>query len=101
MITAKEARFESLNRKKLNEIIGKLEEEQKKQIESGNLYASISISTDLSEDMRTKIKEELEDLGYSVSILNVNAEYNGALIDPKPWYDTLTIKWGETKDESK
>ena len=101
MITAKEARFESLNRKKLNEIIGKLEEEQKKQIEFGNLYASISISTDFREDMRTKIKEELEDLGYSVSISNVNAEYNGVLIDQRPWYDTLTIKWGENNDESK
>lgn len=102
MITAEHAYREAKYRKKVEEVKKQLEHEIQKSIKAGLFTATIDVNTDVCDEIRTILKEELEVLGYKVLITNVNIEYKNAPVDQRPWYDSITVDFGmgETNGKS-
>jgi hypothetical protein len=95
MISAKEANFESKNRARINEIETCLDDAIQEAVKKGKFRASCTINSGLSQEIREKLKEEIENLGYEISITDVDKEYEGAPYEQRPWYDNIYVSWGE------
>ncbi len=93
MITAKQANFESKNRRTINEIKNELERNILPAIEEGKFDASCPICLDTPDDIRIKLCQELSELGYQVTITDLKQEEANMPIDQRSRYDVVYIKW--------
>lgn len=93
MISAEQARFKANFGKELKNLEAEIDDKIKKSAEKGVFYCCIDISLDTSEEIRTKIMEELKENGYKVSITNYKKTERNAPCDQSHWYDILKITW--------
>lgn len=91
MISADWARFESRNGKIIKDIETELEKAVRKAISQGLFFCSVDIKIDTSTEIRDRIKQDMEDLGYKITI--TDSRNSHAPIDQSNWYDIITLKW--------
>lgn len=93
MISAQVARFESKNLKEVRELEEGIELSIKDAVDKGQFQCSVSISTNVSSEVRKRIKEDLTALGYAVSISDSKASEWGCPVDQMSYYDEIKIDW--------
>lgn len=93
--SADKAYFESLNGAKVKEIEEKIEEEINDAIERGQFECVVCPFTQMSPEVKNRIKEDLTKLGYKVEIEDNDVKYKNAPCDQRPWYDDITINWNK------
>ncbi len=93
IITAKDAKFKSINGKKYVEIEKWIEKAILKTAEEGHCSCNISIDIGTPTEIRERIKSDLSSLGYAVKITDYAAEEKGCPCDQASYYDTIYISW--------
>lgn len=93
--TAEQARFSSINGKKLQEIRSRISEYIEGATKSGKLDCNVSIPISTNSAIRERIIEEMTNLGYDISISDVAKEEKGAPPDQCSYYDVISISWEE------
>ena len=95
IISAKDARFKSLNGKRFYEIEEDIEKAILKAADKGWCTCDVSIDIDTSKEIREKIMTNLTSLGYTVTITDRAAEEIGWRSDQMSCYDEIFINWNE------
>ena len=93
IITAKEAKFKSINGKRYAEIEKWIEKAILKTTEEGRCSCGVSIDIGTPAEIRERIKCNLSSLGYTVKITDYAAEEKGCPCDQASYYDTIYISW--------
>ena len=91
MINAERARFKTKYQKEINEILETIEKNINKAISDGEFVCKISISVDTAQPVRDEIEEQMEKLGYKITIPQKTV-YIGQC-DQTPWYDDVIVSW--------
>lgn len=92
---ADKAYFESRNGAKVKEIEKRIEEEINAAIERGQFECRVCPFTQMLQEVKNRIEEDLTKLGYKVKIENSDAKYKYAPSDQRPWYDVIVINWNK------
>jgi len=95
--TANIAYFESTNLAKVKEIEERIEKGINEAIEKGRFECTVCPFTQMSQEVKNRIKEDLTNLGYKVEIEDNDVKYKNAPCDQRPWYDNITINWNKEK----
>lgn len=93
--TAKQARFSSINGRKLQEIRSEISEYIVRATKNGKLDCKVTIPINTNSAIRERIIEEMVNLGYDISISDVAKEEKGAPPDQCSYYDVISISWEE------
>ena len=93
--SADKAYFESLNGAKVKEIEERIEKEINDATERGQFECVVCPFTQMSQEVKNRIKEDLTKLGYKVEIEDNDTKYKNAPCDQRPWYDGITINWNK------
>ena len=93
IITAKEAKFKSINGKRYADIEKMIEKAILKAAELGHCSCNISIDIGTPAEIRERITCDLSSLGYAVKITDYAAEEKGCPCDQASYYDTIYISW--------
>lgn len=93
--TASTSYFESLNGAKVKEIEERIEKGINEAIEQGRFKCVVCPFTQMSQEIKARITEDLTKLGYKVSIEDNDTKYKNAPSDQRPWYDNITIDWNK------
>lgn len=91
MIKASEAYFRSANGKEVKELELKIEEAINKAIDQGKFICFPSIPSKTSTEVRNRIKSDLEQLGYKITM--ADSRGSNAPAEQRDWWDTVTIDW--------
>lgn len=99
IISADKAYFESLNGKKIKEIEERIEKGILLAIEQGLFECVVCPFTQMSKEVKDRIKEDLTKLGYKVEIKDNDTKYENVPCDQRPWYDDITVNWNKEVSE--
>jgi len=91
MISATEAKFRSANGKQVKKFEAEFEEAINKAIDKGEFACFPNIPSNTSTEVRDRLKEDMEKLGYKVTI--ADSRGGNAPAEQRPWWDTVTLKW--------
>lgn len=91
MISATEAKFKSTHGKTVKELELKIEKELNKAVEGGEFCCYTQIPSNTATEVRDKIKEDMEKLGYKITM--EDSRGGNAPAEQRPWWDTVTLKW--------
>ncbi len=91
MISAREAKFKSTHGKTVKELELKIEKELNKAVEGGEFCCWTQIPSNTATEVRDKIKEDMEKLGYKITM--EDSRGSNAPAEQRPWWDTVTLKW--------
>ena len=97
MINRDEAYFKSVYGKQYKELEDRIEEAILITAQRGEFKCSLDLPNGWDCKMRNKIKDQMEKLGYKVSITDYAKQYKDAPLDQRPWYDVITIDWGASE----
>lgn len=92
-LSAREAKFKSINGKKYAEIEKWIEKAILKTAEEGHCSCNVSIDIGTPAEIRERIKCDLSSLGYAVKITDYAAENKDCPCDQAIYYDTIYISW--------
>lgn len=93
MINARQANFESKNLKKVSEIEDEIAKGIQNAIENGNFTCDVNIQLDTSKEVRSRIRDDLQKLGYDVLISDNKESERGCPVDQCSYYDVIRISW--------
>lgn len=93
------AYFESLNGAKIKEVKERIEKAIYLAIEQGRFECVVCPFTQMSQEVKDRIKEDLTKLGYKVEIEDNDTKYENVPCDQRPWYDNITINWDKEVSE--
>lgn len=93
MIDARKANFESKNLKEVRRIEKELEQAVLKAIDKGEFKCKVSISLDLKKEIRQRIRQDMEELGYEIYITTNNETERGCPANQCSYYDFISLSW--------
>ena len=96
---AKDAYFESLNGQKVREIENRIENGIDIAIKNGKFSCTVCPFTQMSDEVKARIIEDLTELGYIIRIDDNAAKYGNAPSDQRPWYDDIHISWDKIGED--
>lgn len=91
MINAERARFKSKHQKEINKILETIEKNINKAISDGEFVCQTSIPVDTAQPVRDEIEEQMNILGYKITIPEKTV-YTGPC-EQTPWYDDIIVSW--------
>ena len=91
MISAKEAKFRSANGKEVKKFEEEFEEAINKAIEEGEFCCWTQIPSNTTTEVRDRLKEDMEKLGYKITM--EDSRGSNAPAEQSPWWNTVTLKW--------